>query len=94
MRAPEPVEEYNFDHELGRRHRFDYAFPCQKVAIEINGNAWQTAGGGRHGKDSDLEKMNLAVSLGWKVYQFSPAMLENDPVKCVDMVVKELEKVP
>ena len=96
MGAPLPIDEFEFDRHLKRRHRFDFAWPYKKVAVEVNGNAWHTKGGGRHGKDDDLEKMNLAVSLGWKVFQFSPKMLKDDPAACVDMVVKalRLEKAP
>lgn len=90
MAAPMPTEEYNFDHHLGRKHRFDFAWTYKKVAVEVNGNAWSVKGGGRHGNDADLEKMNLAVSLGWKVYQFSPRMLAETPDKCIEMVVKAL----
>jgi hypothetical protein len=88
--APEPEPEYNFDKHLGRKHRFDYCWQHKKVAVEVNGNAWGVRGGGWHGSDKDLEKHNLAVSLGWKVLQFSPKMLETDPQKCIDMVVNLL----
>lgn len=84
--GPEPQAEYLFDAHLNRKHRFDFAWPPQMVAVEVNGNAWTVAGGGRHGKDADLEKMNLAVSLGWQVFQFTPTMLNNEPDKCVRLV--------
>jgi very-short-patch-repair endonuclease len=93
LSAPEPAEEYNFDAELGRKHRFDFAFPDHKIAVEVEGNAWNVPGGGRHMQDSDLEKYNIAASLGWKIFRFSPKMLENDPVSCIELVVKALKKV-
>ena len=83
---PEPTEEYNFDKEIGRKHRFDFAWTDCSVAVEVNGNAWGVKGGGRHGQDKDLEKLNLAVAMGWKVYQFSPAMLNTDPDRWLAMV--------
>lgn len=83
---PEPVEEYNFDKSIGRKHRFDFAWTDSHVAVEINGNAWGVKGGGRHGQDADLEKMNLAVAMGWKVYQFSPSMITKDPDRWLAMV--------
>ena len=85
-----PVPEYPFTKTIGRRHRFDWAFVDAKVAVEVEGNAWGVAGGGRHMQDSDLEKYNLAVSLGWRVFRFSPAMLKNNPEKCVMMVYDAL----
>lgn len=90
MNAPLPSEEYEFDRNLNRKHRFDFAWPHWKVAVEVNGNAWKVRGGGRHGKDKDLEKMNLAVSLGWRVYQFSPRMLSDNPSQCIDLVLQGL----
>jgi len=87
----EPEEEYNFDASLGRKHRFDFAFPSHLVAVEIEGNAWNVKGGGKHMQDSDLEKYNIAAAMGWRVFRFSPAMLKKDPDTCVDLVVEALE---
>ena len=78
---PEPEAEYRFHPR--RKWRFDWAFVKQKVAVEVEGNAWGVAGGGRHMKDTDLEKYNEAVELGWSVFRFSPGMLQRDPEKCV-----------
>jgi very-short-patch-repair endonuclease len=90
--APEPVAEYPFTHVIGRRHRFDFAFVEQKVAVEIEGNAWNVPGGGKHMTDRDLEKYNLAASMGWRVLRFSPGMLKRDPQGCVEIVLKTLEQ--
>lgn len=66
-RTGEPWEaEYRF-HPV-RKWRFDRAFPAAKVAVEVDGGVWT---GGRHvrpvGYQRDLEKLNAAVSLGWRV---------------------------
>jgi hypothetical protein len=82
----EPHEEYNFDFAFGRRHRFDFAFPAQLVAVEIEGNAWHVKGGGKHMQDADLEKYNIAAWMGWRVFRYSPAMLRRDPIACVKQV--------
>jgi very-short-patch-repair endonuclease len=87
----QPVAEYEFSAVVGRRHRFDYCFPVQKVAVEIEGNAWKVRGGGRHMRDADLEKYNLAAALGYRVFRFSPAMIERDPHKCIDQVAEALK---
>jgi very-short-patch-repair endonuclease len=89
--GPEPVEEYNFDAEIGRKHRFDFCWPDERVAVEVNGQAWQTKGGGRHGQDADLEKLNLAQVMGYRVFQFSPKMLKENPTRWVSMVADTLE---
>lgn len=87
----EPEREYRFDAELGRKHRFDFAWPGVKVAVEVDGNAWHVKGGGRHGTDSDREKLNIAASLGWRVLRFSPQQLKREPAQCIELVVKALE---
>lgn len=82
---PEPVREYVFC--PGRRWRFDFAWPEQRVACEIDGATWAQ---GRHvrgaGFERDCEKLNMAVSMGWRVFRFTRTMLENDPASCVDLV--------
>lgn len=82
----EPVPEYNFDGHLGRRHRFDWAFVDARIAVEVEGNAWHIKGGGSHMQDTDLEKYNIAASLRWLVFRFSPGMLNRDPEKCIALV--------
>lgn len=60
----------------GRRFRFDYVHPGAKVAIEINGQIWHKGGhsSGR-GLMKDYEKLNLASSLGYCVFQLSDEMI-------------------
>ena len=80
---PAPVAEYAFAQQLGRRWRFDWAWPGYRVALEINGGAWI---GGRHvrprGYLADMEKLNTAAADGWTVLCATPddvtsgAMLE------------------
>jgi very-short-patch-repair endonuclease len=82
----EAHEEYNFDFALKRKHRFDFAFPDYLVAVEIEGNAWNVKGGGKHMQDTDLEKYNIAAWMGWRVFRYSPAMLKRDPLGCAKQV--------
>ena len=85
---PLPVREFRFSE---RRFRFDFAFPDRKVAVEVDGGGWLY---GRHhrpkGYERDLEKCNLAQFLGWRVFRFTPQMLEDDPDGCVGMVLGAL----
>lgn len=64
------VKEYRF-HDV-RKWRFDYAFPDQKVAVEVDGAVWTQ---GRHNRGAgyvaDLEKLNTAVSMGWLVLRIT-----------------------
>jgi hypothetical protein len=65
------VAEYRF-HDT-RKWRFDMACPTRKLAIEIDGGVWS---GGRHsggaGQIGDMEKLNTAAILGWRVLRFTP----------------------
>ena len=69
-----PEQEYRF-HET-RKWRFDYAWPKQKVALEVDGGIWIR---GRHtrgsGQVKDMEKFNTAARLGWRVLKVQPKEL-------------------
>lgn len=70
----QPVREYRFSPT--RKWRFDFAFPQQKVAVEIEGGVFAN---GRHnrgfGFETDMEKYNAAVMLGWRVLRYSTGMV-------------------
>jgi very-short-patch-repair endonuclease len=76
---PEPVSEFKFWPQ--RRFRFDYAWPKEKIAVEIEGGIWTQ---GRHsrgpGMMSDMEKYNMAAKMGWRVFRFTPKELANAKV--------------
>ncbi len=61
-----------------RRWRFDYAWPQQLVALEIEGGTWVT---GRHNRPlgfaRDLDKYNAAALLGWRLLRVTPAQVED-----------------
>lgn len=65
------VREYRW--HPSRRFRFDFAWPEQKVAVEIEGGIWN---GGKHGRGSgilkDCEKRSLAAVEGWLVLSVAP----------------------
>jgi len=69
----------------GRRWRFDFAWPAQRVALEVQGGIWGTGPrckacgqrrAGRHSRGSGLrkeyEKLNAAAALGWRVLFVEP----------------------
>lgn len=88
----EPYREYAF--HPTRKWRFDFAWTECKVAVEIDGNAWNVKGGGRHAQDSDRDKLNTAAALGWRVLRFSPQQLTDHPTECVELVVQALAYKP
>jgi very-short-patch-repair endonuclease len=85
-----PVPEYEFDKHIGRKHRFDWAFPDYRIAVEVDGGQWEKFGG-RHNTDKDREKRNIAASLRWLVFYFSPDQLRKEPEKCVQFVVRAIQ---
>ena len=92
-----PVTEYEFAAGIGRKWRFDFAWPFRDgrrggVAAECDGGQYAFRGG-RHATDKDREKLNFAAAMGWRVLRFSGAMLR-DPEGCVKMVVWALDERP
>jgi len=75
-RFPEYSAEYRF-HPV-RKWRFDFAWPKLKIAVEIDGGTWAS---GRHtrggGYEKDCEKLNAAALLGWFVFRFTGAMVDD-----------------
>ncbi|WP_303018556.1 hypothetical protein [Parabacteroides goldsteinii] len=70
----EVVAEYRF--HPGRDWRFDFAIPSRRVAVEVEGGAFN---GGRHirpeGYLRDMEKYNEAAVSGWCVIRVLPGEL-------------------
>jgi len=80
--------EYRF-HPV-RKWRFDFAFPDQRLAIEIDGGGWV---GGRHsrgyGIESDCDKYNSAVLLGWRILRFTGKHVRNGlAIEIIEKVVR------
>lgn len=75
-KLPEPTREHRFCED--RRWRFDFAWPAQKVALEVQGGNWIN---GRHtrgqGYEQDCEKFSTAAILGWRVLQVTTAMVRD-----------------
>lgn len=71
---PRPQREWKF--EAKRRWRFDYAWPQQMIALEVEGGVWT---GGRHTRGAgfvrDMEKYNRAAVLGWRLLRVTPDKL-------------------
>jgi very-short-patch-repair endonuclease len=76
---PEAVREYPFAQSLGRKWRFDFAWPESKVALEVEGGTFVRS---KHtsgiGIQRDIDKTNMAVLLGWMVIRATKEMVEDN----------------
>lgn len=59
--------ELAFAKHLGRRHRFDFAWPGRMLAVEVDSDVHRI----RSRFDSDMVKLFLAWALGWTVIRVS-----------------------
>lgn len=78
---PMPATEFRFDESPAKRgFLFDYCWPDERVALEVNGGIWRKGGGAHTGVGHlrDMEKMNLAQLQGWIVLQCVPKELFTD----------------
>lgn len=73
---PPPEPEYRF-HPV-RRWRWDYCWPEQMIAMEIQGGTWTR---GRHtrgrGYSNDCTKLNEGQLHGWRVFWFTTEMVND-----------------
>ena len=69
---PAPVAEFRF-HPI-RKWRFDFCWPDQKVALEIQGGIFFN---GRHSRGAAMlkewEKLNTAAGMGYRLLYCQPA---------------------
>jgi very-short-patch-repair endonuclease len=83
-RWPDAVAEFRF-HDT-RKWRADFAIPSKRLLIEIDGGIFS---GGRHTRGAgflaDMEKMNNATMLGYRVLRYSPQQL-----KCYGNVLADI----
>ena len=81
-------EEYRF--HSSRRWRFDFAFPNDFFAVEVEGGIWTN---GRHNRGSgfekDLEKYSEATRLGWTVYRVGAKLIKSgQALKVIEEVLQ------
>ena len=87
MGLPEPEREYQAVPK--RKFRYDFAFVQEKLLIEVQGGIWIRGSHARpKGITRDMTKLNLAQLAGWRVLQFSPAMVRSG--EAVEMIAKAL----
>ena len=74
MGLPAPVAECRFD--AVRRWRLDWAWPDQRLALEVEGGVWTQ---GRHTRGAgflaDCAKYNELAAQGWRLLRVTPSTL-------------------
>lgn len=88
---PAPVRQHRF--APPRRWRFDFAWPDQMVAVEIDGLVYGGRGGHQtvSGVMADCEKYEAALRLGWRVYRVpGPWIQEGTRLVCRPEVMETL----
>jgi very-short-patch-repair endonuclease len=89
---PEPCEQHIF--HPARKWRFDFAWPDDKVAVEIEGGTFsrkKTAHKTGSGIQRDIEKGNAAVVLGWRVLRYTAKDLDKRPAQVIKEVADMVE---
>src|SRR5262249_3281144 len=73
-RLPQPEVEYRISPD--RKFRWDFAWPAQRVCLEVQGAVWT---GGAHGRGSgiirDQAKANIAAGRSWLCFYTTPKEL-------------------
>ncbi len=74
-RFPAPQTEFVF--HAKRKWRLDYAWPHERIALEIDGGIWMGKGAHAGGTaiSRDMEKHNEAALLGWLVLRATPSQI-------------------
>ncbi len=90
---PEPIWELYFF--PGRKFRFDWAWPENKIALEVQGGNWI---GGRHVRPAALEdehdKRNEAAISNWRILYCTPEEVTTGEVFPVIKRALGLEEKP
>lgn len=88
---PRPEREWRF--YRFRQWKFDYAWPEQLVAVELEGGIFNQ---GRHGRGAgiaeDSIKYNAAAFIGWAVIRITPPELRQSPVPTLEQIARLIHR--
>lgn len=82
-----PVFEYQF-HSI-RKWQIDFAWPLDKLAVELEGGIYFKKGGGHRsisGFEANLEKYNALAIEGWYLIRILPEWLDRKNGKALDLI--------
>lgn len=72
----------------GRKFQADFAFPVQKLIVEVDGGIYtRRAHGSVGGIIADMKRTNYAAMHGWRVMRFRPDEISKQP----DMIIEQIK---
>lgn len=73
-----PMPERQYKAVAGRRWAWDFAWPTERLLVEIDGGTWVQ---GRHtrgaGVEGDAEKQSTAAALGWRTMRLTGKLIDS-----------------
>ena len=84
------VREYEFARDIGRKWRFDLAWPLYLVAVEVDG--FGPGHYSKHGRAQDNYKANAATLRGWYILRYSTEDLRLNPVRILQEIAVALDR--
>lgn len=75
------VREYEFTRTCGRKFRFDFAIPAEKIAIELDG--YRTHASSPEAFADHTARQNEVVEDGWRLIRFTGKHINDDAHGCV-----------
>ena len=87
---PKAEKQFRFSE---RRYRLDRCYIDEKLGIELDGGVY-SGGGHTRGKgyESNREKDNLAIELGWVVLHYTTNQLRSNPAGVISQIKRVLSK--
>lgn len=88
---PEPVRQYPvLNPKTGRNWKLDFAWPQEKLCVEIQGGSWIRGGHNTaQGQHSDYERHNALTRMGWRIFYFNSIAMKH-PADVVEFVAEAL----
>ena len=80
-----------------RRFRFDYAWPDERVALELQGGIYLAGKGGHVAPkrfQNDCDKLNHAARAGWRTCKLATGMVTPENVQLVKDLVLAMRAAP
>lgn len=88
---PEPVPQYQF--EPTRKWRADFAWPDERVLVEVDGGAFRSRHREMAGFERDAEKTNRAAVLGFAVLRFTGRQVKSgEAVTVIETMLRQREE--